>query len=178
MAWTAPRTWVTAEIPTASNFNTHLRDNLLETAPAIASAASQIFVSTAANAIAARTIKENITAASEATASTSYVNLTTTGPVITVTTGTQAVIFFGCAMSNSSASARTFMSYAVSSATTIAASDTRSLNIDKGDTGFTEFGNFYVAFSLTAGSNVFTGKYRVDAGTGTFARRRFIVFPL
>ena len=28
MAWTAPRTWVTGETPTAANFNTHLRDNL------------------------------------------------------------------------------------------------------------------------------------------------------
>ena len=29
MAWTAPRTFVTAEIETAAIFNTHLRDNLL-----------------------------------------------------------------------------------------------------------------------------------------------------
>lgn len=29
MAWTAPRTWVTGETPTAALFNTHLRDNQL-----------------------------------------------------------------------------------------------------------------------------------------------------
>ena len=29
MAWTAPRTWVTAEIVTAALFNTHIRDNFL-----------------------------------------------------------------------------------------------------------------------------------------------------
>lgn len=29
MAWTAPRTWVTAEIVTAALLNTHVRDNLL-----------------------------------------------------------------------------------------------------------------------------------------------------
>jgi hypothetical protein len=28
MAWTAPRTWVAAEVVTASNMNTHVRDNL------------------------------------------------------------------------------------------------------------------------------------------------------
>jgi len=28
MAWTAPRTWVTSEVPPASTMNTHLRDNL------------------------------------------------------------------------------------------------------------------------------------------------------
>jgi hypothetical protein len=30
MAWTAPRTWVTGEVVTAAQMNTHLRDNLLE----------------------------------------------------------------------------------------------------------------------------------------------------
>lgn len=28
MAWTSPRTWVAGEVPTASTFNTHVRDNL------------------------------------------------------------------------------------------------------------------------------------------------------
>ena len=27
MAWTTPRTWVSGEVPTAANFNTHVRDN-------------------------------------------------------------------------------------------------------------------------------------------------------
>ena len=34
MAWTTPRTWVAAEVPTASIFNTHVRDNLNALAPA------------------------------------------------------------------------------------------------------------------------------------------------
>lgn len=34
MAWTAPRTWVTGEIVTASLLNTHLRDNMLTVTPA------------------------------------------------------------------------------------------------------------------------------------------------
>lgn len=28
MAWTTPRTWVASEVPTAANFNAHVRDNL------------------------------------------------------------------------------------------------------------------------------------------------------
>lgn len=28
MAWTSPRTWVAGEVPSASTFNTHVRDNL------------------------------------------------------------------------------------------------------------------------------------------------------
>jgi hypothetical protein len=52
MAWTAPRTWVALETVTAALLNTHLRDNLLETAPAKASAQADTFYATAANAIA------------------------------------------------------------------------------------------------------------------------------
>ena len=49
--WSAPRTWVTGEIVTASYLNSNIRDNFLETAPAKATAAGDIFVATAVNAI-------------------------------------------------------------------------------------------------------------------------------
>lgn len=52
MAWTAPRTWVVGEILTASALNTHLRDNLLETAVAKVTTAGDIVQATAANALA------------------------------------------------------------------------------------------------------------------------------
>jgi hypothetical protein len=55
MSWVAPRTWTTGEIVTAAVMNTHVRDNFLQTAPAVASAAGDIFVATAANAIKALT---------------------------------------------------------------------------------------------------------------------------
>lgn len=51
MAWTAPRTWTTGEVVTASHMNTHVRDNLLETAPAKATTAGDLFVGTGANAL-------------------------------------------------------------------------------------------------------------------------------
>ena len=54
MAWTAPRTWLSGEIYTSSHFNVHVRDNLLETMPAKASAAAQLFQATGANAIETR----------------------------------------------------------------------------------------------------------------------------
>ena len=53
MAWTAPRTWVATETLTAALLNTHLRDNMLETAPAKAANAGEWFRATAANAIEA-----------------------------------------------------------------------------------------------------------------------------
>jgi hypothetical protein len=53
MAWTAPGTAVGNTLLTAAFWNTHVRDNLLETAPAKATAAGQLFQATAPNAIAA-----------------------------------------------------------------------------------------------------------------------------
>ena len=52
MSWTAPRTHVTGEITTASILNIHLRDNLLETAPAKVTTAGDLVQATAANALA------------------------------------------------------------------------------------------------------------------------------
>jgi hypothetical protein len=52
MAWTAPRTWVSGETLTAALLNTHLRDNLLETAPAKVTTAGDLTYATGANALA------------------------------------------------------------------------------------------------------------------------------
>ena len=51
MAWTAPRTWVTAEVVTAALMNTHVRDNLLETAAAKVTTAGDLTYATAANTL-------------------------------------------------------------------------------------------------------------------------------
>ncbi len=50
MAWTAPRTWVTAEVVTAALMNTHVRDNLLVTAPAVLTTTGDVLYASAANA--------------------------------------------------------------------------------------------------------------------------------
>jgi hypothetical protein len=51
VSWTAPQTFVTGTILTASALNTNLRDNLLETAPAKVTTAGDLVVGTGANAI-------------------------------------------------------------------------------------------------------------------------------
>ncbi len=51
MPWTAPRTWTTGEIVTASIMNTHVRDNFNETVPAKAVAAGDLFYAVGMNAI-------------------------------------------------------------------------------------------------------------------------------
>lgn len=48
-SWTSPRTWVTGEMVTSSIMNTHLRDNLNETGPALVTTAEDLLVATAAN---------------------------------------------------------------------------------------------------------------------------------
>ena len=51
MAWTAPRTWVAAETLTAALLNTHVRDNMLETAVAKVTTAGDLTYATGANAL-------------------------------------------------------------------------------------------------------------------------------
>lgn len=51
IAWSAPRTWVTAELVTAAIGNAHWRDNLLETAPAKVTTKGDVVAATGANAI-------------------------------------------------------------------------------------------------------------------------------
>ena len=52
MAWTAPATVITGDLLTAALWNAQVRDDMLETAPAKATAAGDTFYATAANALA------------------------------------------------------------------------------------------------------------------------------
>lgn len=175
MAWSSPMTAVAGATFTAAQFNQFVRDNLNMTAPALASAAGQIFVSTAANAIAARTPGVATIATSQTTTSTTYADLATVGPSVTITTGTQALVWFGALISNSGANSSR-MSVAVSSASTVAASDAwAAVNVG---TSANRIFSAHMFTGLTAGSNIFTAKYDVSAGTGTYVNRELFVIPL
>lgn len=50
MVWTAPRTWVVNEVVTAALLNTHVRDDLLQAAPALFATKGDLVAATAANA--------------------------------------------------------------------------------------------------------------------------------
>lgn len=52
MSWTNPLTWAVGQLVTAAQLNTHLRDNMLETAAAKVTTAGDIVYATAANALA------------------------------------------------------------------------------------------------------------------------------
>jgi len=50
-SWTSPRTWATSELVTAAIMNTHVRDNLNETSPALVTTAGDIVKADAANSL-------------------------------------------------------------------------------------------------------------------------------
>jgi hypothetical protein len=178
MAWSVPLTAVSNATLTASQWNASVRDNLLETGPAKVTAAGQYLVSTAANALATRVPQVATVATSENTTSTSYTNLTTPGPTVTVTTGSMALVFVSAKIVQSTATASVFQSFAVSGATTVAADDRFGTEWQPEGANRSSRGtSALMVTGLTSGSNTFTQQYRVSGGTGSFALRQISVLP-
>lgn len=125
-------------------------------------------------------------ATSQTTTSTSYADLATVGPSVTVTIGQsgKALLSFAATMSNTQSSAQDIIAVAISGATTIAASDTNSLqHLTTGAGDIRRYGLSYVVTGLTPGVHTFKLQYRVQStgsgsGTGTFATRSLSVIPL
>jgi hypothetical protein len=184
MAWTTPNTVVSnTQQWTAANWNTFVRDNLNETCVAKATTAGRWFVSTGANAIAEREITDHTVATSQTRTSSTYGDLATTGPTVTVTTGEAAMVFFNCDVRHSTTSAASYFSVAVSGATAIAASDDWAGQCDGVTAGNANRAGSFKYFGpndnpLTAGSNTFTMKYRTTASTATFVDRHMVVFAM
>lgn len=178
MTWSAPMTAVAGATFTAAQFNQYVRDNLNQTAPALATAASQYFTATGTNALAARIAATATVATSEGTTSTSYTDLATVGPSVTCATGVLALVIISCNMSNNTTNSAAFMSFAVSGATTIAAATSRGIIRD----GMNANNSFRVSeaklVTLTAGNNTFTAKYASGAAsTANFVDRDITVIP-
>lgn len=163
----------------AADFNTYIRDNLNQTAPGIASAMSSWFPASGVNQLAERFPGQSNTPGSSTTTSTSYGNLAdgvttswTTG------TGTMALVSIYANWTNSiggGGNNRTWMSYAVSGATTIAADDSYSIN--HSSSAGMRWGSTFLVTGLNPGTNTFALKYRTTTGTGTFSQRRIAVIP-
>lgn len=185
MAWSAPMTAVAGGVVLAADFNKYVRDNLLATEAALASTVGGFFVSTGTNAIAERVFTTAVVDANETTTSTSYTNLATVGPTVTVTTGTKALVVHGGrigANTNTAGAPSTKMSWAVSGATTVAASDNYACGTVHASAGANSeviYGSrWWLITGLNAGSNTFQAKYAVSSGTGSFMFRSLHVLPL
>lgn len=176
MSWTAPMTAVAGSVFTAAQFNQSVRDNLLATAPALATTVSGHFAVTGTNSIAQRVSNTATVITAETSTSTSYTSLTTAGPAVTATTGTMALVVVHAGLNNSGAGNNTRMAYNVSGASSVAEADNKGLGV--AGTDMVEASAVILEQGLTAGSNTFTATYRVAAGTGTFQLRRIVVFPL
>lgn len=181
MAWNAPITFVANAVLTAAQLNAQVRDNLLETAPAKATAANRIMVTTGANALAEREIKDDVIETEQSTDSTTYADLGTIGPTVTLTTGTLALVLINAHVKHDTSGGHAWASFAVTGATTSVAVDGRAVlfSADVTGTGGIRAGVASL-IALTAGSNTFTMKYRVSGSgtTGRFGRRRIQVVGL
>jgi hypothetical protein len=180
MAWTAPATFSDGSILTAAQLNA-MRDNFNETAPAKATAAGGYIVSNGVNSVVQRDPNSNTFNTATTSTSTSYVDLTGTGPAAgPVVSGTRVIVWFTAQMNNNTVNTETICSVAVSGTTTIAADDNYCIDVQQPTTG-TAFIDITacraVRLTVTAGSNTYTMNYRVTAGTGSWRRRSLVVLP-
>jgi hypothetical protein len=114
-------------------------------------------------------------ATAETTTSSSFTDLTTAGPAVTVTTGTTALVIVRASISTESADRTANMGFAVSGATTIAASTTNCFSVRDVGSKSVIMASSVIAVTLTAGSNTFTAKYSSNGSNVEFANRNITV---
>lgn len=180
MAWTAPMTFSANTALTAAQLNTYLRDNLMETMTAKATYPGAMFFAAEDNSFVERFTDTERINAIESTASTSFTNLDTVGPVATCDTGTSAIVMLAGHVGNNTTSAYSTMGYAVSGASSIAAFDMIAVDGIASATGSNVLGMCGVDLvtTLSPGTNIFTTQYKVGSGTGVFSNRFIAVWPL
>lgn len=180
MAWTAPKTWTTNEVLFASDLNTYLTANLDTSAPALAEYENSYFVSSGENSVAERRMGYDEVNANESTSSTTFTDLDTVGPRVTVTTGSGGAVVWLCAdLNNANNSA--LVAIASVEITGAAGGDSNAA-ADNDRAVYTQntaqFQNIIFYDGLTPGENTFTMKYSVSgAGTCFFRWRRMMVMP-
>lgn len=163
---------------TAAQFNTHVRDNLLQTAPAKATGASGLIVTSGLNQVSERYIASGVTTASETTTSTSYTDLTTVGPSVTTTTGGIAIVLWAARLSNNTGGQLAYMSFDLAAAGFVA-QDTYSLIYQASAANAVgQMAQMHVIAGIPPGSITVTAKYRAGANTASFANREVVVIPL
>jgi hypothetical protein len=109
---------------------------------------------------------------------------TGTNPSVTLTTGTRAMVIITGLLDppgGEKSAAIAYESFAVSGATTQAASDDRAVIREHGtssDTGVIQASTTTVITNLNPGPNTFTLQYKSSIGTANFSNRSISVIPL
>ena len=116
-------------------------------------------------------------ATSQSTSSVTYTDLATAGPAVTLTTGTKVLVFTNTEVSTA-AGRYVFADFAISGATTRAASDDTCIKMGTDADSMQTRNGVANLMTVTAGSNTFTMKYRVNAGTNSFINRSIVVVAL
>lgn len=157
MAWTTPPTYTVGEVLGSSlmnNISGDLTDLDARTRPVT-----------------------NSVTTSETTTSTTYTSLATAGPAVTLVTGTAAIVGISGEVQTTGGGVSPRMAFAVSGASTVAATDLWSIRVDSSAIVNVQTSFVVLVTGLTAGSNTFTAQYRVGSGTGTFLSRGILVWP-
>jgi hypothetical protein len=120
---------------------------------------------------------------SQSTTSTSFTDLSTAGPAVTVTIGANGIALVTLTALTDSATVgnRKDMAFAVSGANTIAVNTNMMLRTSTSSGGSSIFcSSTFLMTGLNAGSTTFTAKYRRGGGDGSsiFANRTISVVPL
>lgn len=175
MVWTTLPTYTNGTLTAAQLMA--MRDNINETAPAKAIVGSWPlhFTSSATNTVAAREIRDQTVSDQDSTTNTSYTDLPTNGPAVTLTTGAFALCFPGSRVFNTSGGVA-YASFLITGAT-VGDSATDGRGVANQGTDDLRAGSTQL-MACTPGSNIFTMKYRVSSATGTFQSRRLCVMGL
>jgi hypothetical protein len=165
---------------TAAQFNASVRDNLLITAPGLATTSGAHFAATGANALAQRISQVDSIAAAETTSSSTFVALTTPGGTVTVTCGAIVLVALGSQMQHNTIGQGARHGYEVAGSTVLGASDAIACGFQAATVN--QYVQVYCTTlhaGLTAGSNIFASRYKNPGGSGTalFQTRRMTVVP-
>lgn len=186
MAWTSPMTAVALDLFTAAEYNLYVRDNFLEMAASInkdlATSRGGFFSVEASNRL-----KQRFPGATSVTAEhnikiyqTQFVDIQSAGPIVTVKTGSRALVCINAELKNANTNAQASASFEVSGATTIPANDNWRITHDGIDSQkWSRQGTSRLVTNLNPGLNTFRMKYRTgNLGPVYFRRREIIVIPL
>lgn len=175
MVWTAPVTAVTGSVFPSAVYNQVVRDNLLQTMPALTTTLGSFFATIGTHQIAERVPRAQYFSGLSVTTSTSYSDLVSgPGPAVTCQTGTIAAVFLYCNQNVVTGSA-SWMSFDISGVTSQAASDNFACQLQ--GTAGQHAGACFLIDNLNPGSNTFTARFRTSSGTSQFSSRRIAVWP-
>lgn len=180
MAWNAPITWTPNQTVFASTLNEQLRDNMLETMPARVSGANQYLTITVDGLVRPREIKADTVLASETRTSTSFGNLATHGPAVTLTTDSNVIVIISAAQAQeTTAWGEVITSHEVTGATSVPPNDLFSITINETTSNTIQASHVMTHDALNPGTHTFTMRYRVGTAgnVGRWTNREILVIP-